>query len=180
MARKSNLETVEQFIEWANKRSKRDRFILNSYPRWNDETNERDEEFYIEVAGTGSKWRSNSSFGIPLEVGVALKTVWKTSEYGSFVGVRGIKSILEIVAGSDAVSNWKSIQAEVEAREAKRVRINRAHWVREHLESALGSLSQANGTLISDFNLNPVSILEIEHRINTLEIMIAVMLGDAE
>ena len=151
--RDTEIGTTEQFIEWANNQSPNRRFILRDVSTWTEDGEKT--RYVLDIAGTGSTFHTMSSIRIPLEIGQALEPIWKRNDYRRFIGQRGIKSILKIIGGSDAVKDWANTRYEVEAKNNHQTQINITEYAIEKLTESLRALETANKIMSDDLGMQP-------------------------
>lgn len=149
MAKDVTLETIDDFIAWAFKQPiGRDRFKLDTRHTYNHETKEYADTYLLEVCGTGGGYSGNNYVYIPSEIGLPLSLEWKKNAGGyRFVGMWGIKKILETLDGPEKVKDYERARKAVEAQQEWRRNHNRADYALERMKTIQRELDHLNDTL---------------------------------
>ena len=139
-----HLKDLTEFLGWAMKQNAKTRFKLDD--RYGTVDGKR--QYQLDVAGSGDKFRPMQSIHIPREVGEPLAEVWKTNNYGSYVGLRNIKSILKILKVSDVIiAKYEVTRLAIKAQQERQRKHNNGEYVLERIEFIKRELDQINESL---------------------------------
>lgn len=171
-----HLKDLKEFLTWAMKQNAKTRFKLND--RYSSLDREQQYDYSLEVAGTGGQFRPMMAIHIPQEVGKPLAEVWKENQYGRYVGLRNIKSILKIVKVSDAIiAKYEATRLAVEAEQKRHRMGNNADYALERLESVKREISSINKTL-DGLGLHDSNLVILRHDALKLRLVELVNLGE--
>jgi len=163
-----HLKDLKEFLGWAMKQNDKTRFKLDD--RYGAAMDRR--QYQLNVAGSGDRFRPMQSIHIPREVGEPLAEVWKKNDYGRYVGLRNIKSILKIVKVSDVIiAKYEATRLAVKAQQERERKYNNAKYALEcittveremqRVESLLDGLGLLESLPEFDFVLTRLALVEL-------------------
>lgn len=158
-------EEYPEFIKWLDGETDRtyNKFLLAKWSKLNPETRTHTPEYKLEVAGTGSTWRGRRSVVIPQRVGMVLENIWKKNKYGRFVGVRGAKSIFNLL-DNNPPSGWKEAREDYK-NHTNKVEQRRLAKAQHNNLVELGQLLKKINTQFRKMNVG----ISVSHDLNMVE-----------